>query len=294
MTRVLYNPYAACGKGLESAKRVEKLLSGEPEYVDITTVDAVEYINALPEEDSVVIGGGDGTLNVFINRLHGELPRRKISYFPCGMGNDFAADVSILEGSLIPLNDYIECLPAVEVEGTRRRFLNGVGFGIDGYCCEEGDRLRAAGQTDIKYSSIAIKGLMGKFEPRGARVIVDGTERRYENVWLAPTMNGRFYGGGMMIAPEQNREEPTLSLVVFHCKSKLRTLMVFPSIFKGEHVKKEKMVDILTGREIKVEFDRPTPLQIDGETVSGVTGYTAVSGAQTGAREHEKSADSGR
>ena len=36
-----------------------------------------------------------------------------------------------------------------------------------------------------------------------------------------------------------------------------------------------KMVEILTGKEIKVEFDQPTALQIDGETVLGVTEYTA-------------------
>ena len=31
--------------------------------------------------------------------------------------------------------------------------------------------------------------------------------------------------------------------------------------------------------EFEVSFDRPTPLQIDGETVLGVESYSAVSGA---------------
>ena len=56
---------------------------------------------------------------------------------------------------------------------------------------------------------------------------------------------------------------------------KLKTLMVFPSIFKGEHVKHTEMCQVLTGREITVEFDQPTALQIDGETILGVTQYTA-------------------
>jgi diacylglycerol kinase family enzyme len=60
-----------------------------------------------------------------------------------------------------------------------------------------------------------------------------------------------------------------------HKKSKLKTLMVFPSIFKGEHVKHTEMVEVLTGHRIHVEFDQPTALQIDGETVLGVTEYTA-------------------
>ena len=38
------------------------------------------------------------------------------------------------------------------------------------------------------------------------------------------------------------------------------------------------MVDVLTGREISVKFDRPTALQIDGETVVGVTEYSVKAG----------------
>ena len=36
---------------------------------------------------------------------------------------------------------------------------------------------------------------------------VDGKTEKFRNVWLAPTMFGRFYGGGMIPTPEQNRED---------------------------------------------------------------------------------------
>ena len=55
--------------------------------------------------------------------------------------------------------------------------------------------------------------------------------------------------------------------------------MVFPSIFKGEHVNHKEMVEVLTGKEITVKFDAPTALQIDGETVKNVTEYTVKSAA---------------
>ena len=32
---------------------------------------------------------------------------------------------------------------------------------------------------------------------------------------------------------------------------------------------------VYSGSEITVEFDRPTPLQVDGETILNVTSYTA-------------------
>ena len=90
-------------------------------------------------------------------------------------------------------------------------------------------------------------------------------------------MTGRFYGGGMIPAPEQDRHDPEkkLSVMIFYGKGKIKTLMVFPSIFKGEHVKHKDMVAIHTGSEITVTFDRPSPLQIDGETILDVTSYTA-------------------
>lgn len=50
--------------------------------------------------------------------------------------------------------------------------------------------------------------------------------------------------------------------------------MAFPSIFKGEHIKKTNMVAVMSGKEVTVKFTRPTALQIDGETILGVTEYT--------------------
>ena len=54
--------------------------------------------------------------------------------------------------------------------------------------------------------------------------------------------------------------------------------MAFPSIFKGEHVKKTNMITIITGKEINVKFNEPTPCQIDGETVTGVSEYSVKAG----------------
>ena len=112
-----------------------------------------------------------------------------------------------------------------------------------------------------------------------ARVTVDGETGEFKKVYLAPSMNGRFYGGGMMIAPAQDRlnGEHSLAVVLYYGASKLKTLMVFPSIFKGEHMKHTEMTKVITGHDITVEFDRPTALQIDGETVVGVTTYTVHS-----------------
>lgn len=68
--------------------------------------------------------------------------------------------------------------------------------------------------------------------------------------------------------------------MVFHTPGKLKALTVFPSIFKGEHIRHTHVVEVLTGQDITVEFDRPAPLQIDGETIPDVTAYRAVACAE--------------
>ena len=65
--------------------------------------------------------------------------------------------------------------------------------------------MKAAGKTDINYAGIAIKGLLFKYKPRNAVVTVDGVTKTYKKVWLSPTMQGRYYGGGMIPTPNQGR-----------------------------------------------------------------------------------------
>ena len=78
----------------------------------------------------------------------------------------------------------------------------------------------------------------------------------------------------MIPTPDQKREDGTVSTMVYHNCGKLKALMVFPSIFKGEHIKHKEMISVFKGHEVNVEFDKPTALQIDGETILGVTSYT--------------------
>ena len=151
-----------------------------------------------------------------------------------------------------------------------------MGYGIDGYCCEVGEELRKKGKKP-DYTGIAIKGLLFHYRSTNATVCVDGTEYQYKRVWIAPTMHGRYYGGGMMAAPTQERNNPDglLSLMLFYNGGRLRTLCAFPSIFKGKHVNRTKLVALHRGRDISVRFDRPVTLQIDGEVITDVSEYHA-------------------
>lgn len=279
---VLFNPNAGNGTGAAEAEKLRDILKGdELTFTDITSLNGyAEFLAGLSDDERLVLAGGDGTLNRFINDTDGLDVGRDVYYFAAGSGNDFAHDLGKAKGDApFVITEYLKDLPTVTVKGKAYKFLNGVGYGIDGYCCEVGDKQRETSDKPVNYTAIAIKGLLFHFKPCNAKITVDGVEHTYNKVWLAPTMNGRFYGGGMIPTPDQDRlgKDKTVSCMVFYGSGKLKTLSVFPSIFKGEHVKHKEMIEILTGHDIKVEFDQPTALQIDGETILGVTEYEAVS-----------------
>ena len=275
---ILYNKKAGASDSMESVKNLEIILDDEIKYIDVTQISNYDvFLSGLDKDDYVILAGGDGTLNWFINRTDGVEIHNEILYFPNGTGNDFANDLGhTKECNPFSITEHIKNLPSVVVNGKKYRFINGIGYGIDGYCCEVGDALKKIPGKKVNYTLIAIKGLLFHYKPTSAKVTVDGKTHIYKKVWIAPTMNGRYYGGGMMPTPEQKRNSGMLSTMIFHNSGKLKTLMIFPSLFKGEHVKHTKHVDILEGKEITVEFDRPTSLQIDGETILGVTAYTAT------------------
>ena len=278
---VLYNPLASTGKGEEKARTLVDILGSDAKIQFLSLIELEDiraFLDSLPPDTCPIITGGDGTLSRFVDNLGGN-PTRDIYYYPAGTGNDFLNDLN-KTGDTRPflLNPYITDLPHIHFNGESHAFINGVGYGIDGYVCEEGDRIRKKTGKPINYTGTAVKGLLYAYKRTKAFVTVDGQDYSFENVWMTPTMLGRFFGGGMMCAPAQDRlnADGTVSLMVMRCKSKIRTLLLFPTIFKGNHVKVTDIVSMFKGHEICVRFDRPTALQIDGEVYSGVTEYTVT------------------
>lgn len=276
---IIYNPHAKGGQAKFEAECLDVVNHlGNTETMDITKIyDYQNFFDSLEENDGIVLCGGDGTLNRFINDTQNIIIKNKIFYFPVGTGNDFYRDITgNVTGNIIEITPYLKNLPTVKVKGKEYKFLNGVGYGIDGYCCQIGDELRNTNKKKINYTSIAIKGLLFHYKPTNATVYVDGKEYKFEKVWIAPTMYGSHYGGGMIPTPNQKRDSKRLSIMIFYGSGKFKTLTIFPSIFKGEHINYKKHVEILTGKEIKVIYDEQRPLQIDGETIVDVSEYTAT------------------
>lgn len=280
---ILFNPLACSGKCEEYVKQISLPEDSEKEFCAMTGEETYrDIMERIPAEDTVVLCGGDGTLNRFVNSISDIELKNEVLYMPAGSGNDFLNDIGRNRPyELVRVNDYIKNLPVAYINGKAHRFINGVGYGIDGYCCKEVNRLKAQSKK-ASYTLIALKGLMFAYKPTGATVTIDGKEYRYKKVWLAPTMKGRFFGGGMMIAPNQDRNDKdnTLTVVVAHNLSKLKIVTLFPTIFGGKHIKYKKNIAVHTGHSVSVKFDLHADLQIDGETVTDVAEYSVSTTAE--------------
>lgn len=276
---VLYNPLAGNGKGEKSITSLE-IEKGEAVFLDVTKItDFEEFFKNFDTDDRVILCGGDGTLNRFLNQIIGIDVQNDIFYLGAGSGNDFLNDLDIKPSDKpIKINEYIKNLPVLSVGGKDLCFINGIGCGIDGYCCKEVNHKRSLGKK-ASYTLIALKGLLWAFKPLNATVTVDGEEFSYKRVWMVPVMFGRFFGGGMMIAPPQDRKnkDGTVSVIVAHNMNKIKIATLFLSVFKGKHLKYKKYVAVHTGHNIKVKFSRSAPLQVDGETISDSCEYTVTS-----------------
>lgn len=281
---ILYNPHSCGENGLKIAREIESLMQGSFTYHDMTKIDSLNnFIESLPEDTSVVLTGGDGSLNSFVNNIDTDT-EKNIYFYASGSGNDFARDIGFKKRSKpIVINQYIKNLPTANIKNKTYKFLNCVGSGMDGYCCGEVERLRALSKRRGNYLYAAIKALLFAYKPSTAYVTVDGKAYTFENTWLVPTMNGRFFGGGFMAAPDQDRQnaDGTLSLVAMHSKNFFKIVTAFLLIMKGKHTIMKSMIKVIKGHEISVRLSRSATLQIDGETIPDVTEYTISSAKKT-------------
>ncbi len=276
MIYVLFNPKSNNSRGEEDARKWASDHNIDASFVGLVGLDYKNFFDGLTEDDEAILCGGDGTVNYFANEMYGYEFKNKLSYVKCGSGNDFYRDVEEYEkDGKVDFAPFLKNLPLVKVNGIEKRFLNGIGYGIDGDTCMIGDEIREKDPSAvIDYTKIAVKLLLGDFNVKNATVTVDGETKTYKNVWLSSTMFGKYYGGGMMAAPKQNRlnEDHTCTVTTLSSKGRLATLFKFPTFSKGNHDGK-KWIESREGHHFKVEFDEPCALQIDGDVVKNVKEY---------------------
>lgn len=91
---VIYNPLAGKGTAEEDAKLLQLVLDEELEYYDMTRItNYAAFLSGMDKDGYLVIAGGDGTLNRFVNDTAGIEILQEILYLPAGTGNDLANEL---------------------------------------------------------------------------------------------------------------------------------------------------------------------------------------------------------
>lgn len=279
MHYILFNPLSKNGKNQKVLNKLQKLLTKKG--FESTLVDIIEanqnvqkYVKLIHRTDSVVIVGGDGTLHRFANVLgHIQTNGMEMYLYRGGTGNDFGRE---FKGKLIRVTDIIKELPRIKYNDQEEVFLNCSGFGFDGSVCDLVN-VRGDGKKGLNYAKSVLK-LFKTFDRYDLDVEVDGVMHYYKKVWFATCMNGKYFGGGMKLAPDSNRFDEDIELYVVHHVPGWKLLLIFPLIFIGKHMWFKKVgISKLVGRQFKLHASRPLDFQTDGEVRKEISDFACYS-----------------
>ena len=278
MLFLLYNSNSKIGKNKEKifkvlASAIKTFKDGDIRIKDITKLDSIEERLAKinKEKDNILIVGGDGTLTSLINKYKKYLDNLpKIYAVKAGTGNDFLRNiihsgypVENINNKYFLINPFLKNLPICKVNNNEKTFLNGIGIGLDGYICKNVEEQRNKNNKQ-SFFKITLKSFM-EFKPLEKLTIeVDGKKHELKKCWFASIMNGKYYGGGMKIAPKADFKGEKLQAIIINDINKFKLFMLFPLIYTGNH-SKVKAVHFFEGKHIKITSDEKTYVQIDGE-----------------------------
>jgi diacylglycerol kinase (ATP) len=273
-TCVIFNP-AARG---EKNKRFLAHLGKIEEVCTLLKTDAAGAARTLAARavregfETIVAAGGDGTLNEVLNGI-GDVPdgfaRARLGILPLGTVNVFAREISVagtienawevvLRGKEIRID-----LPYVEYQDAkpRRYFAQLAGAGLDARAIE-------LVKWEVKKKLGPLAYVLAGFHAviqRGSQIQVTADGKVY-NGGLVLIGNGRLYGGEFKLFPAADLRDGVLDVCVFPAANLLTLARCAPSLLLRQRLP-TGIAHVFSTRELTLDADSTTPLQIDGELI---------------------------
>jgi YegS/Rv2252/BmrU family lipid kinase len=285
--RVIVNPKAGAGAARRKLPQIERALRNHGvahETVETRAPGDATELSRRARNDGVevlVVVGGDGTLNevsqAYLDDGGAPLPGPALAIIPAGTGGDFRRTLGIDKDADLSVARFLASEPRsvdlgiVELTGdrgepVRRAFVNIASFGVSGRI----DRLVNESPKWIGgRAAFALGSLRAMSTYRNAPVTirVDGTPWYEGRVVVGAIANGRFFGGGMQVAPEADPTDGRFDVVVLGDLTFAESLRVGPKLYAGKHLGSPR---VLSTRGTIVEAapldDRPVYVDADGET----------------------------
>lgn len=272
---VIINPAAGTRDALRLQKQVEAFCARSGAELDLRIHNRLARIESVahslaPNVDMIGVVGGDGTLNGVINGiLTSARPDVPICFMPAGRGKDVARtlpswtidhlDQRLPNHRLVQIDIGLATLP----DGETRYFVNESSIGIGAFAARSASNLpRAFGSAS--YLLGTLHGLIRE-RPFTAELDIEGTGvvelPRCHNITIA---NGRYFGGGLQIAPRANACDGLLDIVAIADAGTLEVTRALPHLFRGTHLTHPAVFHWQTSG-VSVQTVSPTLLESDGE-----------------------------
>jgi diacylglycerol kinase (ATP) len=265
------NPTAGGAQGAAALIPLAKLLRDAGAALEVEYSRGLDHARTLArqaaERGRVVLGvGGDGMAGCVAGALAGT--DAVVGIVPAGRGNDFAralqlpTQVTALAELL--LHGTPRKIDAIEVESAvhqRMAVLGSVYAGVDAVA----NRHANASRLLRGAASYYVGGLRAILTWRTAhyRITVDGTVHERSGYTVVAANSG-FYGFNRRIAPNAAVDDGLLDVVVIQAAPRPLFFAVMNELKDGRHIHRPQ-VEVLRGREVRIEADRPLPYGADGE-----------------------------
>jgi YegS/Rv2252/BmrU family lipid kinase len=271
---VIMNPVAGGGKLRRRWPEIAAVLKRELGEFEMRETQAAGDAATLALDfaatgfDLVIAAGGDGTVSEAADGLlksFAEGGRKvELGLLPCGTGIDFARCLDLTD-------DFAEAIRRIAGSKGRavdaglicyvddhgalasRRFINIASLGMSGATDRAVNADKRKGRVSVKalfFWRTVVEFLRYRFQ--NVRITIDDGEPVEARIALVAVANGRFFGGGMMIAPDAELDDGTFDIIILRAANKLRLILDLRLLYGGRH-RNHPAITILRGKKVVVE-----------------------------------------
>jgi diacylglycerol kinase (ATP) len=231
-----------------------------PEAVQEVLGDGYEFL---------ILGGGDGTVSSVVDFLadRGTL----LGLLPLGTANDFARTLDIPEDieeacKLIANGKVVDIDLGLAGDNF---YVNVASVGLSVEATRALSPWLKKSTGPLAYPVAAIRAFL-KHEPFSARLTFpegDHEPVEYDRLLQVAVGNGRFYGGGMIVAAESGIDDKTLDIYAIDLGRRRDLIGAVRYLKSGDFIKTDGVHNFRTPR-VRLETDPDLPVNIDGEVVT--------------------------
>jgi YegS/Rv2252/BmrU family lipid kinase len=266
----IINPYAGKGKTSQYIPVIEELCKENSlEYIiEVTKApgDATEIVRGYTskEEMRVYSVGGDGTLNEVVNGMWGS--KSSLAVIPSGSGNDFIRNIYDNQNLKEILKDSIVGETAAVDLGklNGKYFINISSVGLDAEIAYKAIKLKKLPFIPSKFAYLlSIFITIFGYKSRKLKITMDDVEINSETLLIA-IANGKFYGGGMKVAPTAEITDGCFDICHVKKVGPFKIIRLFPKLIKGIHGS-IKEVSFYKSKNVRIICEEEFSVNIDGE-----------------------------